>query len=245
MQKDTIGKSKAEVLIGEKEVIKIEATSLLSNNEYEMMKFLKNKINVPEVLDFHLKDGFNYLKMSKLSGKMLCDEELMKDPYKVICLAARSLKMLWNVRVAKGEFTLNLDKKLEIAIDRVEKNKVKVNENNIYEINSGKLKTVKDAIEWLKNNRPKVEKLVLSHGDLCLPNIFINGNEISFIDLGLCGVDDAYQDIAILYRSLKDNFFGKYATNKKTVDLNLFFSELGITPDYKKIEYYLLLDELF
>lgn len=244
MQKDTIGKSKAEVLIGKKEVIKIEETSLISNNEYEMMKYLNGKINIPIVLDFYKKDGYNHLKMTKLNGKMLCDEDLMKEPMKVISLATKALKTLWSVKIDKNAFTIDLDKKLEIAANRVNKNLV--NESNIYEISHGKLKKPEETIEWLKNNRPKVEKLVLSHGDLCLPNIFINDNEISFIDLGLCGVDDIYQDIAILYRSLKDNFFGKYAKDKKEgIDINLFFSEIGIKPDFKKIQYYLLLDELF
>lgn len=245
MQKDTIGKSNAKVLIGKKEVIKIEATSLTSNNEYEMMRLLKDKINVPKVFSFYFKDGFNHLKMSKIKGKMLCDEELMQTPLNIIHLMVKALKILWSVDISNNNFTIDLDKRIEIIEERIKNNLINIKDCNIYELSDGKLNNLNEVLEWLKNNRPKEEKLVLSHGDLCLPNILVNEGEIYFIDLGLTGVGDIYQDIAICYRSLKDNFFGKYAKEKKDIDINLLFNELGITPDFEKIKYYLILDELF
>ena len=49
---DTIGKSDAKVLIDENEVLKIETTSLISNNEYHMLKLLNGKLPVPTVMEF-------------------------------------------------------------------------------------------------------------------------------------------------------------------------------------------------
>ena len=63
---------------------------------------------------------------------------------------------------------------------------------------------------WLEENRPAFEP-VLSHGDYCLPNIFLeNGTLKGFIDLGRAGIGDKWNDIALCYRSLKHNFDGTY-----------------------------------
>ena len=119
---DTIGKSDAKVLIDENEVLKIETTSLISNNEYHMLKLLNGKLPVPKVMDFYQKNGENYLRMSKIKGKMLCDKEIIEEPYKVVKLAASSLKKLWEINIddCKEKFIINIDKKLEIARFRVE-----------------------------------------------------------------------------------------------------------------------------
>ena len=95
-------------------------------------------------------------------------------------------------------------------------------------------------------NKPD-EEFVFSHGDYCLPNIFIKGNSISgFIDLGRSGVADKYQDIALCYRSLQHNYNGKYGGKVyKNFNAELLFDELGILSDWDKIKYYTLLDELF
>ena len=86
---------------------------------------------------------------------------------------------------------------------------------------------------------------VLSHGDFCLPNIFIDHGKIGgFIDLGDTGVGDKWQDIALCYRSLKYNAAGYYG-GKVYPDVRpeMLFDALGITPDWEKIRYYILLDE--
>lgn len=246
---DTIGKSDAKVLIDENEVLKIETTSLISNNEYHMLKLLNCKLPVPKVMDFYQKNGENYLRMSKIKGKMLCDKEIIEEPYKVVKLAASSLKKLWEINIddCKEKFIINLDKKLEIARFRVENGLVDTSMCEEETFNGKEFSNPLELLVWLENNKPKCDKLVLSHGDFCLPNIFVDGENISgYIDLGLCGLDDIYQDIAICYRSLRDNIIGRYSNGKnQKFDIELIFSELGIVPDYNKIRYYLLLDELF
>jgi len=103
-----------------------------------------------------------------------------------------------------------------------------------------------ELLDWLIENRPQ-EDLVLSHGDFCLPNIFFSEDKVSgFIDLGKICVADRYQDIALCYRSLTNNFDGSYGERvREKLNMDSFFNELGIEPDWKKIRYYILLDELF
>ncbi len=89
--------------------------------------------------------------------------------------------------------------------------------------------------------------LRLSHGDFCLPNLFFHQNRVSgYIDLGKTGIADKWCDIALCYRSLSHNYTGKYHNRDYgRFDDRLLFRELGIWPDWDKIRYYILLDELF
>ena len=64
--------------------------------------------------------------------------------------------------------------------------------------------------------------------------------------MGKTGVGDKWNDIALCYRSLKHNFDGTYG-GKVYKDFNpdMLFEKLGIEPDWDKLNYYILLDELF
>ena len=106
--------------------------------------------------------------------------------------------------------------------------------------------------KWLSNEFFTEQKIVFPYGNrygwgiahrkkqklLC--NIFAEDNRISgFIDLGRAGTADIWQDIALCVRSLE------YNTGKNEGYVNLLFEELGMAPDWDKIRYYVLLDELF
>ena len=73
------------------------------------------------------------------------------------------------------------------------------------------------------------------------------GKDVSgFIDLGKICIADRYQDIALCYRSLSNNFKGIYGRAAcEGLDTDKFFEKLDVKPDWKKIRYYILLDELF
>ena len=84
--------------------------------------------------------------------------------------------------------------------------------------------------------------VVLKEARIQVENDRIKG----FIDLDRAGIGDKWNDIALCYRSLKHNFDGTYG-GKVYEDFNpdMLFEALGIEPDWEKIQYYLLLDELF
>ena len=75
----------------------------------------------------------------------------------------------------------------------------------------------------------------------------IDGGRISgFIDLGDMGVGDKWRDIALCYRSLKWNAEGAYGGKVYPgIRAEMLFDALGIAPDEDKVQYYILLDELF
>ena len=73
------------------------------------------------------------------------------------------------------------------------------------------------------------ENPVLSHGDLCLPNILADNKGITgFLDLGYCTVSDRQADIDCCIKSLEANLTGQFSdgTPEEPLDRNAFLSLL-------------------
>jgi len=177
---------------------------------------------------------------------MLCDESYMTNPELLVDVLVKALKMLWQVDISDCPFDAGIDRKLQMARYNLEHDNVDLDNVEPETFGEDGFEDPEALLKWLIQNKPE-EELVFSHGDFCLPNIFAQNDEISgFIDLGRAGVADKYQDIALCYRSLKHNFEGKYGGEKyENFNPDILFEKLGITPDWDKINYYILLDELF
>lgn len=243
---DNIGLSKSKVYLFENQVLKIGEDNEEAENEYIIMEWLKDKLPVPRVLAFDKAEGKSWLLMTRVQGKMSCDEEYMKDPMKLTELLAGALKLLWHTDVTECPCIWNIDRKLEMAEYRVENNMVDTQNVEPDTYGENGFASPKELFQWLVENKPN-EELVLSHGDFCLPNIMFEGKELKgYIDLGRMGVADRWQDIALCYRSLLHNYDGKYGGKKyEGFYPEMLFERLGIEPDMEKIRYYILLDELF
>lgn len=184
--------------------------------------------------------------MSKVPGKMSCDEYFLEHPQELLALLAKALKMLWSVDISDCPRNRDIDAELQEAKYRIENNLVDLDNVEPTTFGEGGFKNPQALLEWLEENRPDYEP-VLSHGDFCLPNIFIEDGKISgFIDLGDTGIGDKWRDIALCYRSLQHNFDGSFG-GKVYPDFNpdMLFDALGIEPNREKLRYYILLDELF
>ena len=211
-----------------------------------MMKWLCGKVPVPEILCDVQQDGKSYLLMSRISGVMSCTEEYMENPKLLVSVLANAMKLLWTVDITDCPAVWNLDEKLKAARYNVEHDLVDVEDVEPETFGEDGFRDLEDLLNYLEKNRPQ-EELVLSHGDFCLPNIFIKDDVLSgFIDLGQMGIADKWQDIALCYRSLKHNFAGVYGGKVyEDFDPEILFEELGIEPDWEKLRYYILMDELF
>jgi len=243
---DNIGMSDSEVIIFNDKVLKIQNESQEAENEYTAMKWLKGKLPIPEVVCYEKHNGRAYLLMSKIDGKMSCDEIYMQNPDKLTQLLADGLKMLWQIDVCDYPYDFGLDKKLEMAKYNIEHGLVDLENAEPETFAENGFRSPIQLLEWLIENKPKEEK-VFSHGDYCLPNIIVKGDKIEgFIDLSRAAAADKWQDIALCYRSLEHNFLGKY--NGKAYSgfkPEMLFQKLGIEPNWDKIKYYILMDELF
>ena len=211
-QTDETGMSDSEVILFEDMVLKVQAADRMGEaaNEYQMMQWLQGKLPVPKVFACEEKDGKSWLLMTRLPGKMLCDERYMKDPELLLQVLTDSLKLLWNVSISDCPCVNNLDKKLQMARYNVENGLVDMDNVEPDTFGEGGFRSPGHLLEWLEENRPE-EEIVLSHGDFCLPNIFADKEKPGgFIDLGKTGTADKWLDIALAFRSLSHNYSGRY-----------------------------------
>ncbi len=236
---DDIGRSTAGVYRYYNNVIsyflKVQPALQELHREYKVMEWLQDKLPVPRIIYFNSYNGYEYLLMTEINGEMLCSNYSINNPEKTVKLLADGIKMLKTISIQDCPFDNSLEIKLEEALDNINNNLVDISD---WEENN-RFNTPKELLEYLRTSKPKEFTPIFAHGDYCLPNIITKDNQINgFIDLGRGGIADIYQDIALCVRSLRHNFdTDEYNT--------LFFKHLGIEPNWEKIDYYILLDELF
>lgn len=244
---DRVGMSDSSVILFSNSILKIQMLNKESENEYQIMKWLQDKLPVPKVLAYEKDEERNYLLMTKIPGEMSCAEQYMNNPEQLVNLLAEGLKMLWKVDVSNCPYKNGLEEKLQLAQYNVENNLVDVNNVEPETFGEKGFESPDHLLKWLMLNKP-TEEIVFSHGDFCLPNILLLDDKISgYIDLGKAGIADKWQDIALCYRSLLYNFDGKYngGLTYEGYSPDMLFKCLGIEPDVDKLKYYILLDELF
>jgi aminoglycoside phosphotransferase len=204
--------------------------------EKRILEWLQGKLPVPQIYYFREVEGKEYLLISEIKGLNAADDFFISDPAKMVPLVAKGLRLIHSVDIMNCPFDQRLDVKIKEAKSRVENGLV--DEDDFEPTFRGK--TARELFQKAVERQPDSEDLIFTHGDYCLPNVIIYGDEVSgFIDLGRAGIADMYQDLALMARSLKHNL-----GSERWVDL--FFKEYGIeNRDFAKIEYYILLDELF
>ena len=243
---DDVGMSDSKVIVFDDKILKIPNTSEEAENEFRVMEWLQGKLPVPKVLGYEKDDKNTYLLMTKVPGEMACADKFLKDPDQLTTILAAGLHALWQVDINSCPCNWNLERKLQKAKYAVANNLVDIEDAEPDTFGENGFENPNHLLEWLLSNKPE-EELVFSHGDFCLPNILIENGEVSgYIDLGRTGISDKWQDIALCYRSLLHNFGGKYTGKQYQGSYeNMLFEKLGLEPNWEKIRYYILLDELF
>lgn len=249
---DNIGMSEASILIFENKVLKVQEFNEEAENEYNMLQYLQDKLPVPKIYAHEASDGKSYLLMDKCPGQMACADYYLKNPDILCKLLANGLKSLWSVDISDCQSDWRLPRKLDLAAYYVKNNLVDLRNTEPDTFSENGFRNPQTLLQWLRENKPE-EEPTLSHGDFCLPNVFGAADKIcGYIDLGKCGIADKWCDIALCYRSLLHNY-SDYTKNPKYQSSDVYsgdgalplFRELGIQPDWTKIRYYILLDELF
>lgn len=243
---NSIGKSGAAVLCYPEAVLKIAPTQQGFNSHIAMLRWLEGRLPAPMVLATAEETGKQYLLMSRVPGKMACDRQYTKDSAHLAELLAAAVQALQAVDISGCPVTRSLDDDLKEAEYRVTHGLVDVEDTEPETFAPGGFRDPEHLLYWLQTNKPEEERL-FCHGDLCLPNVFFEGDRLSgFIDLGDCGIRDKYRDLALCHRSLRHNISGCYAAEPDpNFDPDILFRALGFTPDPEKLRYHVLLDELF
>lgn len=211
---------------------RIPAFSL--SDEKLKLEWLENRLPVPEVLLFAEDENTDYLLLSEISGLPASDDSLKIDIPRVIEQLANGLKMIHSLPIKDCPFASNVDSVIEIVRERISKNLIDTSDFDEERLG----RTAEDVFRELIETKPGTEDSVFTHGDYCVPNVILKDGKLNgFVDLGNAGIADKYQDIALLTRSVKDNFGEKYEEK--------VFEIYNVEPDWKKIHFYRLLDEFF
>ena len=237
---EDIGRSDSSVLIFHDRVLKIEKTSELSDNEHEMLLWMDGKLPSPRVIAFDRKNGSNYLLMTKQNGKMACDCGLSEE--EVSRLLAKGLKMLWQTDISSCPNRRTILSQLDEA-------KKKLTDGSLNGVlpQHKEFSDFESLFSYLSQHAPQ-DDFVFSHGDYCLPNVFLSDDGISgFLDLGRAGISDRYEDIYMCLWSMRYNFvtLGNMEESRFTDCEAIFFEELGIEKNLEKLRFFELLDEFW
>lgn len=242
---DRTGCSGSTVAIYEDMVLKCEPVSEESENHLAMLRWLEGKVCAPRVLETAVQEGFRWTLMTRIPGEMACAAQWRPDPHRLVQVLARAMQALWTVDVSGCPVDQSPAAKLARAKVLVENGQVDMELVEPETFGEKGFPSPAALLRWLEDNAPEAEP-VLTHGDYCLPNLFLEDWELSgFLDLGRSGAGDKWTDIAILWRSLRDNFGGHYGEAAEGFHPDELFEALGMEKDEEKLNYYLLMDELF
>lgn len=242
---DRTGLSGSTVAIFEEFVVKAEPVSEETEHHLAMLRWLAGKLPVPRVLDTVVQDGFRWTVMTRIPGEMSWAERYRADPHRLTRVLAEAMKRLWTVDISDCPVDQSPAAKLARAREIVEQDRVDMDLADPETFGEQGFPSPAALLQWLEENAPACEP-VLTHGDFCLPNLFLEDWQFSgFLDLGRSGAGDKWTDIALLWRSLRDNFGGHYGKAVPGFHPDELFDALGIEKNVEKLKYYLLMDELF
>lgn len=211
---------------------KFSETTFSVKREAEMMMWLSGKLKVPEVIEYGVREHSEYLIMSELKGKHI--GSFVENPTQYIECLLNALHQLQAIDIRDCPFSSKIDLRLKELKYFLDNNIADTDVSNWEDTTEFDNPT--ELYKWLCENKPQ-EELCLSHGDIGA-NFFIEDEEIYFYDLARCGVADKWLDIAFCVREIRNHY-------PNSEYEKLFFSMLGLEPDYEKINYFILLDEMF
>ena len=239
-----IGRSGARVLVSDDSVLKIQPASARTEREVILLRWLEGRLPAPRVIACEQSDGYSYLLMTRITGKMACDEMYLDQPKLLLSRLAEAIQMTWAVDIADCPVMRTPEMMLREARKRVEDGLVDRDDADPGTYGPNGFRDPEALLEWLEGHVPPMDP-VFSHGDFCLPNVLLNERGVSgLIDLGDAGVSDRWRDLALCHRSLRHNVDGTYGKVRPGHDADGLFDLLGVPKDPEKLKWYLLLDEL-
>ncbi|GAA5196239.1 aminoglycoside 3'-phosphotransferase [Microbacterium jejuense] len=164
---------------------------------------------VPRVLELGGDDTHEWMVTASLAGRSAVDPALREDAATAVRAVGEGLRALHDaLPVAECPFEWTVPRRIANAAGR-----------GIH---------VPDALR----DAPPVDRLVVCHGDACMPNTLIGGDGrwSAHVDLGALGVGDRWADIAVASMSTVWNYGEGWE--------DALIAAYGVEPDRGRLAYY-------
>ena len=229
---DVVGLSGSFVALSQKYALKVSEINEETLHEIHNYRHLNHLGLFPEILYASITHRHCIVIMERIDGVTL---DAMPDS-SILPLMAKVHHHLQQIPLHDEMIDQRLSVRLALAKQLVEAGEVDVDWWD-EELHQGRFETPRALYDYLDTHRPS-ETIRFCHGDLTFENILVSDqDQFHLIDVGRSGLADPYQDLALLIRSAKDRLEG--------IDLESMEKALGFRVDRHKLDYYLLLDELF
>jgi kanamycin kinase/aminoglycoside 3'-phosphotransferase-2 len=203
--------------------------------EIAALRWLGGRAGAPKLLWAGEVEGRPAMLAEALPGTALHD--LPQDRAEAGLIAAiAALRALHDLPIGDCPPDQRLEVKLSEAWRRIGAGEVR--RSDFDPANTGM--SPEDLWQVMLADRPDAEDLVFTHGDASLPNFIVSGaGAAGVVDLGLAGIADRYQDLALFVRSSAHNF--------PDLDTRELLAAHYPIPglDERKLRFYLTLDEFY
>lgn len=205
-------------------------------DEMVRLLWLADHIGVPKVTQFVRTPDEAWLLMTAMPGRT-ASQILESNPEagpQVVDALVKFLRRLHSIAAGICPFNGDHAYRISRAGARIDAGLVEVDDFD--DERAGW--TAEEVWEAMHSFLPLSPDPVVTHGDFSLDNLLIHDGEVAgCIDVGKAGIADRYQDLAILWNGLGE--FGPALQER-------LFQQYGIAvPDRRKLDFHLMLDELF
>ncbi|WP_433324501.1 APH(3') family aminoglycoside O-phosphotransferase [Spirillospora sp. CA-294931] len=210
--------------------------------EAERSAWLRDKgLPAPPVLEFGTRDGVTWLVTAALPGRSAAAPWPAERRDGVVDALAGLARSLHALPVADCPFDQSLKVTVAQARDAAANGSVELDQLDDERAGWDEAR----LLAALDLTRPAVEDLVVCHGDLCLPNVLLDPVSLrvtGVIDLGRLGVADRHADLALMARSIADEWLNSQYDGEH---VRRFLRAYGGETDPERLAFYRLLDEFF
>ncbi|TCO54869.1 kanamycin kinase [Actinocrispum wychmicini] len=201
--------------------------------EAERLEWARRWARVPRVVDHGTDSAGDWLVTAAVPGTSAVDPRWKAEPVTASAAIGHGLRLLHDtVPVDDCPFDWSVERRLVRADERIAEGG--------------------GPADWAPEHRhlelaearqrigapPAIDRLVVCHGDTCVPNTLIHddGTFAAHVDLGSLGVADRWADLAVAAWSLGWNYGPGFD--------GILYDAYGIEPDQERIAYYRLLYDL-
>lgn len=185
---------------------------------------------VPHVVEHGTDADGAWLVTREVAGMSAVDKRWVADPATAAAAIGRGLRLLHDaLPVGECPFDWSVARRLVRADERIadgEGQEERFPEHRHFTTSEARARL--DAT-------PPVDRLVVCHGDACVPNTLIHedGSFAAHVDLGSLGTADRWADLAVAAWSLDEDYGPGYE--------RVLLDAYGVDPDPERLAYYRLL----